>query len=301
MDKRAFLQLCAMGTLAAPVSALMACAPKTARDDTAQETGFERMIRTRTIRASYAPYAPAMMVDPNTKAMSGIFYEIMNLVGQYLGFKVEWTGEIGWGEIADGLKAGKYDVCAANVWPTAARATRGNFSMPAYFSAAFAFVRRNETRIASYADINDPRVRIAVQDGDGIADIARASFPRAQIVAFPQMVDTKQRLRDVAAGKADVTFDDAHYAQLFIDANPGLVKRLATPKPLQVFANTMMFDSDDWRTKLMLDTAMSELHNSGAIERLIEKYTGRLDTFLPLARPYDSATLHSFTPVLVAK
>jgi ABC-type amino acid transport substrate-binding protein len=105
--------------------------------------------------------------------------------------------------------------------------------------------------------LNRASVRIAVQDDDGVTDIAKSMFPKATLVSFPQMVDTKQRLIDVANGKADVTFDDAYYAQLFLDAHPGQLKRLPLAEPLQVFANTFMFDNDDWRMKVLLDTAIT--------------------------------------------
>lgn len=281
MEKRDFLKMCT--AMAAPAVLLTACDSEQAA--ATAETSFERMNRTRTIRASYASYAPAMVVDPNTGQKSGIFFDLMNLIGQQLDMKIEWGEEVGFGEIAQGLKSRRYDICAANVWPTAARATRGNFTMPSYFSAACAYVRSDETKIKSYDDINQSHIRIAVEDGDGILDIARGAFPNAKIVALPQGA-TQQRLMNVANGKADVTFDDAYYAQLFIDANPGAVKRLSA-EPLQVFANTMMFDNDDWRTKVVFDTALSSLHNTGAIERLVEKHTGRTDTFLLLAKPYE--------------
>lgn len=288
MDKRNFLQMCALGAAVAPISALVACKPEAATTQVGSETSFERVVRTRTIRASYATYAPAFMIDPNTQKKTGIFFDMMNMVGDRLGYKVEWMSEVGWGEIAEGFKTGRYDVCAANVWPTAPRAVQGNFSMPSYYSAAIAFIRKDERRIRNFDDINQSGIRIIAQDGDGITDIARAHFPRAKLLLLPQSVDTKQRLMDVAAGKADVTFDDSYYGQLYLDKNPGLLRRLEASKPLQVFPNTMMFDNDDWRMKLLLDTAMSELHNSGMVDRLVQKYTGANDTFLPLAKPYEA-------------
>lgn len=300
MDKRDFLKVMGAGAVAGIAGGLMSGAtlgPGGTRSvpvsvsPGVRETSFERIQRTQTIRVSYAPYAPNVMVDPNTRQMSGIFYDIVNLIGQYLGLRIEWAEEVGWGEIAQGFKSGKHDLCGANVWPTGPRALQGNFSTPCYFSAAYAFVRKNETRFKSYDDLNHPDVRIAVQDDDGITDIAKSLFPRATLVSFPQMVDTKQRLIDVANGKADVTFDDAYYAQLFLDQNPGQLKRLPVANPLQVFANTLMFDNDDWRMKVLLDTAINELQNAGTMTRLVEKYTGRKDAFLPVTKPYDTGAM----------
>lgn len=296
MNKREFLRLLGAGAIAGTAGSLITRGPDSGNNEAdksnkAALTSFERILESNTIRVSYASYAPNVMVDPNTGKMSGIYYELVGQMGDYLGLNIEWTEEVGWGEIAQGFKTGRADLCCANVWPTGPRAMQGNFSQPSYFSAVFAYVRNQEKRFQTYSDLNDPSVRIAVQDDDGITDIAKNLFPKAQMVSFPQMVDTKQRLIDVAYGKADVTFDDSYFAQIFMEKNPGQIKRLPVDQPLQVYANTFMFDNDDWRMKLLMDVALQEMHNSGTVTGLIQKYTGRTDSFLPVAKPYETGAI----------
>jgi hypothetical protein len=105
MDKRDFLKMMGAGAVAGVAGGWVArqgytspgLAPHIPDIRAARkETSFERIQRTQTIRVSYAPYAPNVMVDPNTRQMSGIFYDIVNLIGQYLGMKIQWTEEVGW-------------------------------------------------------------------------------------------------------------------------------------------------------------------------------------------------------------
>ena len=72
-----------------------------------QETTYDRVIRTGTLRCGYAAWYPNLIIDPNTKAKSGISYDVMEEVGRRLGLKVEWTQEAGFGSAEQDLKTGK--------------------------------------------------------------------------------------------------------------------------------------------------------------------------------------------------
>ena len=43
----------------------------------------------------------------------------MNAIGKTLDLKIEWTEEVGWGNIGEGLKAGRYDMACVSMWPDA--------------------------------------------------------------------------------------------------------------------------------------------------------------------------------------
>lgn len=280
MNKREFLKMMSASAVVGLAGGYLSQTPKDMTAVQNQETSYDRIIRTGTIRCAYAVYEPATMIDPITRQMSGLYYDITNLIGQYLGFKVDWTEEVGWGSIIEGFKAGRYELFGSSLFPTPQRSVSANFSIPAYFSPIYIYVRPDDKRFENYDDINQPSIRVSLQDGDAIDAMVKVSFPRATRVSLPQTAQTKQRYFDVMTGKADVTLDEPLVMEKFLKQYPGALKRLSIPMPLRVLPATLMFDDDDFRLKKMFDVAMFELHNAGIVQKLIDKYTDTPGSFL---------------------
>src|ERR1039457_457737 len=100
-----------------------------------------------TIRAAYAVGAPLFMIDPNTGQKSGIFYDITNTAATHLGLKVEWTEEVGYGQMIQGLNDHRYDIVGSGVWINADRGKSADFTIPVYYDAVYAYARTGDTRI----------------------------------------------------------------------------------------------------------------------------------------------------------
>lgn len=288
MEKRDFIKLLSIGAVAAPVAAVTARLNTPVHQSSDRENSFDRISRTKTIRCAYAAYDPSIRIDAGTKKLSGIFYELTNLIGEYLGFKTEWTEEVGYGVITEGFKTGRYDIFGGAVWPTSDRSRQANFSNPTYYSPVGAYVRKG-SHITSLADINHNSVTVVTKDGDISDSIARASFPQARRLGIMQMEDKSQELINVIYGKADVAFAEPYVAAQFLRQHPGALVNIAAQNPVRVFGNVLMFNNDDWRVKTMVDTALNEIQNTGLIQQLIEKYTGVKGTFLGLAPSYAMA------------
>ena len=288
MNRREFLNICTSGAIAAPLAAGIGYSLKKpdAQSIEKKETSFERVLRTGVLRCAYAAYTPSVIIDPNTRQLSGIFYELTTLIGHHLGLKVEWVEEVDYGLIPQGFKTGRYDLFGGAVWPISERSKVSNFTSPVYISPVGVYVRADEKRFTTVDSINDPACRIAVHEGDIQDSIARSSFPLATRHAVPQMTSTELMLEEILTNKADATFVEPFFADSFMKHSPGALKNIATSNPVRVFGNVMMFDNDDWRLKVMLDTALQEIQGTGIIPRLIEKYTGSPRTFFLIAKSY---------------
>ena len=94
-----------------------------------------------TLKAGYAVGAPLFMVDPNSREKSGIFYEILEAAAKNLELKVDWTEEVGYGEMIQGLSDRRYDVVGSGVWVNGARSRNADFTNPIYFDAVLPYVR----------------------------------------------------------------------------------------------------------------------------------------------------------------
>src|ERR1039458_10684502 len=70
----------------------------------------DRVLKRGVIRAGYAIYPPASFKDPNTGKISGICVDVLEEAAKNLGLKVEWTEEVPWGTMIEGLQNERYDI-----------------------------------------------------------------------------------------------------------------------------------------------------------------------------------------------
>jgi hypothetical protein len=84
---------------------IVACVPAVY----AQDTVYDRVMKSQTIRCGYGLWSVYLHKDPNTGKMGGIYYDYMEALGKNLGLKIEWTEEVGWGDYIAGLKGDRFD------------------------------------------------------------------------------------------------------------------------------------------------------------------------------------------------
>jgi len=250
------------------------------------ESVYSRVMRSGTIRCGYAMFPPYCMKDPNTGKLSGIFVEILEEAGKNLGLKINWSEEVGWGSIIQGLETNRYDLVPTGVWPNASRGKHASFSIPLFYNGLNVYVRANDNRFTDkLQSINSESITIATIDGYLNQDIAKNRFPRAHRLTHPDMCDGGQVFLDVTTNKADLTLNDPSLAALFLKNNPGTIKNI-TNTPIAIEANTMMFKIGEPAFKSMLDTALTELINTGYVDKVLNKYEPKRGVYYRLALPY---------------
>jgi len=248
----------------------------------------DRIIKAGKIRVGYVIYPPSSIKDPNTGKLSGIFVDALDEAGKNLNLKVDWTEEVGWGSMIEGLRAGRYDMIGSPVWTSAPRATQADFSIPLMYSAIAVYARPDDHRFdKSYDPINDPNVRIAAVDGELSNTIAKEQFPQAKIVSLPQLASISEALLNVATGKADVAFVEISIAGEYLKNNPGKIRNVQPANPLRINGNTMVVPEGEQSFKSMLDVALQEELNSGFFAALVKKYETIPGSFYPPARTFD--------------
>ena len=248
-------------------------------------SAYDRVIDSGVIRVGYVPYPPGLIKDPNTGNLSGIFYDALEEAGAALGLEVDWVEEVGWGTMIEGLKTRRYDVIGSPVWANSTRARQVDFTVPLFYSGIGVYVRSDDDRFDNdLTTVNEPSIRIATTDGEMSQIIAQQQFPLATQNSLPQLTDNSQLLLDVTEGKADLTFVEAYIANLFLRNNSGSLKNLVADEPIRVFPNTMVVDKGEVALVRMLDVALQEQLNSGAVSQRLARY-GNSDDFIPVALP----------------
>lgn len=249
------------------------------------ETTFERVMRTETIRCGYFTWAPYLMKDPNTGEFSGIYHDVMEEIGKQLKLKIEWTEETGQSNPFEGMKTGRYDMFCGPITPTADRAKQVAFSNPFFYIPYFAYSRIGDERFHDIKKINDPKIKVAVIDGEFAYEIIKRDFPQAGIFSLPALSDGSEVMLAVTTRKADVFLNDSAAMLFFNQKNPGLVQPVSK-KPLRTLAAVLVLPQNDMAFKNMIDATLTLLIGDHVIDGVLNKYSQNV--FLPVAQPYQN-------------
>ncbi|MCP4523683.1 MAG: amino acid ABC transporter substrate-binding protein [Candidatus Gracilibacteria bacterium] len=245
----------------------------TTRNIEVQESLYDKVIRTGKVEVGYIPYGVSFMKNPNTGEYSGIFYEIMEEVGKRLDLDIEYTYELGWGDMIKSLNNHKVDMVGIGIWPTSSRSKWVDFIDPTYYSSVKGYVRENDMRFdGNLGNINNSNIIIGTIDGEMNSVIAKNDFPKAQINSLSQQSDINQLLLDLVAEKSDVIFLEPSIALEFSVNNPSTIKEIKNVKILRKFPNSMMVNKGEFEFISMVNNVLLEMVNEGMIDDIIDKY-----------------------------
>lgn len=238
-----------------------------------KETAFDRIIRTGTIRCGYAVWYPELIKDPNTGALSGYDYDVMNAVGKILGLKVEWVEEVGWGIAQNGLEAGRYDIACNGFWGPPARTKMVLQSIPFAHHPVFVVIGQHvKAEGSGTAWLNDPKYKMAILRGTISDVVAQMNFPKAQTIDAAELSSDGNILSDLAAGKSDFSEANSTAIYRYLEQNPSGVRMLEPA--IGVAGSTFLIPDGDFRLKHMIDSAIQYLIDFEGIAPIMKKYVG---------------------------
>jgi ABC-type amino acid transport substrate-binding protein len=236
------------------------------------ETAYERVIRTGTLRCGYEYWDGVIMRDEKASKIIGSMTEIMEAWGKATGLKIEWTAQVGWGEVAAALKTNKVDA-HCGIWASAKKSKEIAFSHPVAYQSLEAFVRKDDHKFDSDLNtLNDPAVKIVIIEGDNSDFVAQEDFPKAQRLALGTLNGTdSEELMHVMTNKADVTFTVAGLWHQFNKTNPDKIRRLNPDEKLRTFGLTVAVDNADLRLLQTINSGIDEIQNSGTLDKILDK------------------------------
>jgi len=254
----------------------LAAAPARAETDSV----YQRVLKTQTINCGYAEWPPFFSVDPNTKKLSGLMYDVWEQIGKQLGLKIDWHASIGWGEVSEAVKANKIDAFCVGVWPDAGRMKNMLLSRPVFYNLVYLFARADDTRFDNnYEAINSPSVTTSGQEGDFTESQFIMKFPNAKHNNISPLAQQDGLISNVTTKKADVTLLDVPYAEQYMASNPGKLKQVKGP-PMVIFPIELPLAPGEYQLKNMIDGALQFMINDGSIDKLIRKYKAKA-TYAP--------------------
>ncbi|MDD5587071.1 MAG: transporter substrate-binding domain-containing protein [Alphaproteobacteria bacterium] len=254
----------------------------------AKESVYDRVMRTRTLRCAYLVYPPETIKDPNTGKLTGIIVDTMEELGRQLGWKIDWVAEVGFQDMFEGLKTGRYDALCVGLWENSARSKEALFSQPMDFGVINTVARSDDSRFdESLEPINDPNVKVAEIDGELGQVIQQETFPKASTYLLPTLSDVSMIVEAVATGKADVAFLPVLNVRKYMEQNPGKVKILKK-NPSRVFpAPLLAVPHGEHDLKYVVDATLRGLQESRFVDRILQKYDPTRESYLLPAKAYE--------------
>ena len=263
--------------------------PAFAADKGNRESAYDRVMRTGTIRCGYGIRTPLLVKDPNTGVFSGLFYDYVENIAKALGLKVEWTEEIGWGDIIEALRNNRVDAFCSGLWPVSRRVVYLDFVKPVIYEPLYLFARNDYKHIdPDLSVLNSPDVTFVGIEGSTTYIVAERDFPRAKKISLPQLSPVTDGFMNVITGKADVVIADLATAAEFEKNNPGKLRSLRSERPVRAFGLSIAVDGNEDRLKRMLDLATEEFLQTGTMDTMLDGRAINKGSFLRVREPYEA-------------
>lgn len=123
---------------------------------------------------------PSYIKDPGTGEWSGFYVEWGHEIAGILGVELEFV-ETTWGNLAADFQARKVDI-AIGLNPNPQRGLVVDYTSIPLFYGPWTVVSKAGFEKKSWAELNDPSVRLAVQKGSTMQVVAEALTPKAEII-----------------------------------------------------------------------------------------------------------------------
>ena len=238
------------------------------------QSAYDLVVKTGTLRCGYAASPPNLTIDPNTKKLSGIDYDVWQAIGKQLGLKIEWTEEAGWGNFIEGLRANRYDAFCSQLWTDTTRTKYLSLTRPMVYSMLGTYVRSGDHRFDGNLDkLNSPDFTIPVIDGDVSVMMLETGFPQAKALTLPQTATLSDMFLSVITGKADALFLDPTMFSAFEKDNQGKLELVKNVPNSFVFSSRYGVKSGEIQLRDMIDTALQTLLDDGRLEKIIRHYS----------------------------
>jgi len=155
----------------------------------------------------YAPFSVA-----KGDAFSGFDVDVMDRLAHDLGVRVQYV-RFRWPDLIGDLAADEFDVVASGITVRPERALVGRFTRPYAETGAVALIRREDrSRLADRAALDRQGVRIVVNRGGHLEQVARHLFRHATV---EPLADNAKLVERVLLGTADAALSDTAEARVW--------------------------------------------------------------------------------------
>jgi polar amino acid transport system substrate-binding protein len=207
----------AAGTALLPAAALLSSAHAQGTGQSANESTFDRIRRTKVLRIAALPgELPYFQKDITTGAWSGACIEMATSIAKVFDAKLEYV-EATYGTSVLDLQTQKVDLAFA-LNPTPERALSIGFTHPMIIHP-FGCLAKHGFNPTTWDDLNKPDIRIAFDIGSVHEVVAKRFAPKAQLMGF---ATRDQCILALQSGRVDADILAALLGLSAVGKNPAL-------------------------------------------------------------------------------
>lgn len=249
------------------------------RDNTqtplSKETVFQSFADERVLRCGFSVWDPGIYVDDQNN-MQGLVPELMRLLAKIGGFEVQWSQEIGWGEIQNALDAKKIDAHCAGMWRDPRRAHVMTYTKGLFVSDVAIVVRHDDLRfpdkLYQISDLNDPNLKLPIIEGGILDPLTKDRFPKAQLLPLPMLSSDAENILSVVTKKADFAMVEKTAAIKYIQSNPDKIKILSFSEPVARYRNVIALNIRENTLRESLNVLIEDMKKTSDYKKIMAKY-----------------------------
>lgn len=254
----------------------------------ADESAFDHVMRTNTIRCGYYVFPPVTYRDQKTNALSGFSVDVMNAIAKAGNLKLEWTEEVNFANWMEGLKAKRFDVVCTPTWPDVPLSRAVLFTIPMMYAGLSPMVRADDERFKDddLDRLNQPDVTFLTLDGNALDSLTREVFDKAKFHTLPASMGGPTALQEIVTKKADAILLDRNAEIEYNKNNPVKLRLVAKDKPIKVQPFPLAIDHGDYELRDFLNNAIQDMHDSGTMDRILKRWETEPGLFLRVVPSY---------------
>ncbi len=226
------------------------------------------------LMVGYSQTVPWFQKDAKSGNLTGIYYDVMELLGKNLEIKVEYQ-EVSWANATIGLRKGDYDVFGSSLYYTIPRALVVNYVFPMWHKGRLVLTHKDfKKRFKSAADFNNPDVTFSVNVGSAEENWVKMRFPKAKIITTSGQIALSAE--PVRTKKAQLWASGDVDCLLMARKNKDWAVVVDPDHPIDVNANTWAIRYGDPEWKFFLDMWADKMVASGYVKERYEYYIDAL-------------------------
>jgi ABC-type amino acid transport substrate-binding protein len=239
---------------------------------------YDRVMAKNEIVCGVYVWPPYVNLDLKTKKFSGLSIELIEKMFATIDLKVKFQEVIVGTQVQD-VNNGRVDaVCTDGPW-TMSAAKFVEFSNPYGFNPVYPYVRADDNRFKTRADLNYKDVKFTGIDGDLSTDLVRRLFPKATLLGMPNTTDVSQLYMNVETKKADVAIVDPASFEKYTAKNPDKLKALFLGSPLGVYKSVISVKKGDIKMLGLVNEAIDNALHFGVLDEIMDKYDPKHEKF----------------------
>ncbi|MEO1091424.1 MAG: transporter substrate-binding domain-containing protein [Pseudomonadota bacterium] len=228
---------------------------------------LDEILASGEVRVGVNPNLPPRALFNDKNEIDGFEPDVARAIAEKLGVELELI-QVGSPDRIPFVASGRVDFVMGAMSRTSARALVIDYTVPLH-SENYGIVTTDESGIESLADLNDPDVTLVQVRGTTAIPFLQREAPEAELLLLDNYND---RDRALAQGRADASFDGIDSVSYRLRLFPERQWKVIPSPEWGVTYSALGVQKGNETLKDWLDVALFEIHSSGLIEELWEKW-----------------------------